>query len=549
MLSATLGLGHPPLMASVFDPLVRPVSSVKRRHFLRYTGAGALATQWLGQAQGGQLLASPRPLTLRAYLPNGDPLPRFELNRLYFLDLDDEPILHPDRTVENGVLVSQSPPFSFAVALQLPVEGFGDVTLYADNQGRGFLPGEDSLVLNGAFARDRLYRVTTACDRWQRQGYGVPQRVRDRLHQAQIYLAQADLAADLPTQIPLWNQSLVESLWAGEDMALSRARQRIGRNPHGREFQLGCNAFGHPGLGPDYDRHFEALFTSATVPFYWQPFEPERGQPNYTPVDTQVAWLQGAGIAPKGHPLTWFHEISVPDWVRPLPYPEVKAALHQRIVEITRRFGPRIPSYDVINEAHDVPWGNELGYDQDQFLDLTRMACEAAKEGYPAVKRVVNSCCLWARNVAIYGPPQRSPLSYLKACLAAGIDFEIIGLQLYYPDQDMFEIDRMLDRFTTLGKPIHITEMAVSSNTGIDDNSQLGDARGEWHAPWSEAVQADWVEQVYTLAYSKPAIESVTWWDLSDQSTFWPFGGLLNRQNQPKAAYYRLQGLKQVWGK
>jgi endo-1,4-beta-xylanase len=90
--------------------------------------------------------------------------------------------------------------------------------------------------------------------------------------------------------------------------------------------------------------------------------------------------------------------------------------------------------------------------------------------------------------------------------------------------------------------------MAVSSNTGIDDNSQLGEARGQWHAPWSEAVQADWVEQVYTLAYSKPAIESVTWWDLSDQSTFWPFGGLLNRQNRPKAAYYRLQGLKRVWG-
>ncbi|HZG38823.1 MAG TPA: 1,4-beta-xylanase, partial [Nodosilinea sp.] len=61
-------------------------------------------------------------------------------------------------------------------------------------------------------------------------------------------------------------------------------------------------------------------------------------------------------------------------------------------------------------------------------------------------------------------------------------------------------------------------------------------------------IQADWVEQIYTLAYSKPQIEAVTWWDFSDQATFWPFGGLLNRDNQPKAAYYRLQGLKQAWG-
>ncbi len=521
---------------------------MKRRPFLRYTTTTALAATGLGHVPG-TVLASPPPLILRAYLPNGDPLPQFELNRLYFLDLNEEPILHPDRTVEDGMLTSQPPPITaFAVALQLPVAGFGDITLYAGNQGRGFGPTDFPLVLNGAFARDRLYRVTTTCDRWQRQGYGIPQGIRDRLQRAQAWLTQADQAPDLATQISLWNNALVEGLWAGEEAALSRARQRIARTPSRQGFKLGCNAFGHPALGIDYDRHFQALFTTATLPFYWQPFEPEPGQPNYAGVDVQVAWLQQAGIAPKGHPLVWFHDISVPDWVRPLPYEQVKAALHQRIIEITGRYGSRIPTYDVINEAHGVPWGNELDYDQEQFLDLTRLACEAAKEGYPAVQRVVNSCCLWARNVAIYGPPQRSPLSYLKACLAAGIDFEIIGLQLYYPDQDMFEIDRMLDRLTTLGKPVHITEMAVSSSTGIDENSQLGEARGLWHFPWSEAVQADWVEQVYTLAYSKPEIKAASWWDLSDQATFWPFGGLLNRENQPKAAYYRLQGLKTAWG-
>ncbi|WP_035987487.1 endo-1,4-beta-xylanase [Leptolyngbya sp. KIOST-1] len=520
---------------------------MNRRSLLRYAPIAALTAASLGSTSG-PLLASPPPLVLQAYLPNGDPLPRFELNRLYFLDLNDEPIPHPDRTVEAGVLTSAPPPGPFSIGLQLLVEGFGDITLYADNRGRGFTPRDFPLVLNGAFARDRIHRVTTACDRWQRQGYGIPQRVRDRLERARVYLTQAEAAPELQAQIPLWNQSLVESLWAGEEAALSRAGQRIARTPPRQGFQLGCNAFGHPSLGPDYDRHFEALFTTATVPFYWRYFEPERGQPNYAEVDTQVDWLQRSGIRPKGHPLVWFHEASVPDWVRPLPYAQVKAALRQRIVEITGRYGDRLPAYDVINEAHDVPWANELGYDQDQFLDLTRMACEAARQGHPTVQRVVNSCCLWARNVAIHGPPQRSPLQYLKACLAAGIEFEVIGLQLYYPDQDMFECDRLLDRFTGLGKPVHITEMGCSSDTGIDENSILGDALGLWHAPWSEAVQADWVEQIYTLAYSKPEIETVGWWDLSDQAVFWPFGGLLNRQNQPKAAYYRLQGLKKAWG-
>ena len=217
------------------------------------------------------------------------------------------------------------------------------------------------------------------------------------------------------------------------------------------------------------------------------------------------------------------------------------------ILEITRHYGSRIPYYDVINEAHGVPWANALDYDREQFLDLTRLACNAVREGNRNLQRVVNGCCLWARQVALFGSQFQSPFQYVKACIQANIPFEVIGLQLYYSHQDMFEIDRMLDRFSSLGKPIHITEMSTSSETGVDENSQLGESRGLWHAPWSETVQADWVEAIYTLAYSKPTVEAVTWWDLSDTNTFWPFGGLLNEANQPKQAYYRLQRLQQAW--
>ncbi|QQE65019.1 hypothetical protein GFS31_17040 [Leptolyngbya sp. BL0902] len=522
---------------------------MERRDFLRTATGGLLVSPMahdlsrrLAQAQDGFL-------EILVYRPDGVPVSVDRLRQLYSLDLDDEPLPHPERHIEPGQVWLRSPPSApFALALQLPVEGFGDVTLYADNQGRGFTPTDFPLVLNAAFARDRLHRVNKAIRQWQRQGYGVPQSIRDRLDKAQAFLHQANQEPDRPRQVALWNQSLNESLWAGEEAALSRARQRIARTAPRRSFKLGCNAFGHPYLGATYDHYFSALFDTATVPFYWQPFEPEPGQFNDATLEQQVTWLQAKGIRPKGHPLVWFHEAGIPDWVRPMTYDQVKAALRQRILAITRRYGDRIPAYDVINEAHHVPWSNDLNYSPEQLVELTRLACDTAREGHPTVQRIVNSCCLWARNVAMYGPPQRSPLQYLRACLAANLDFEVIGLQLYYPDQDMFEIDRMLDRFTALGKPIHITEMAVSSSTGVDENSQLGDARGLWHAPWSEAVQADWVESIYTLAYSKPEIEAATWWDFSDQGTFWPFGGLLRRNHQPKAAYYRLSALKTAWG-
>lgn len=519
---------------------------MKRRQLLGWAGAG-----WAISATVASASAPPSPFTLLAYQPNGDPLPSDALQRLYFLDLADEPLPHPPRRITPGQVVADWPPAPVAVALKLPVAGFGAVTLYADRQGQGFTPQTVTtpLVLNRAFAWDRYDRVRRALVRWRGQGLGGGRGIEARLGQARVALERAE-RTDLSRQqqVALWNAALAEGLWAGEELALERARQRIVAQPPRLGFKRGCNAFGHPHLGPAYDQALTDLFNLATVPVYWKPFEPQPGQPNYAGLDRQVDWLQGAGVAVKGHPLVWFHDVSIPAWIRPQPYPTVKAALAQRIEAIVGRYGDRIASYDVINEAHDVPWANDLGYGPDQFLDLTRMACDTVRQGNPAVQRIVNCCCPWARNVALYGPPQRSPYRYLQACLAAGIEFEVIGLQLYYADQDLFEVDRLLDRFIALDKPIHITEMATSSATGLDPQSPLQYARGQWHGPWTAAVQADWVQGMYTLAYSKPQIQAVSWWDLSDRDSFWPFGGLIDAEQQPKAAYHRLRGLFQEWG-
>jgi GH35 family endo-1,4-beta-xylanase len=523
---------------------------MQRRYFLYVAGSSLVALQSDRCLQSTYaFIKTDQSIEIRAFFPHGELFPKDSLKRLYFLTLQDEPLPSPEYSVEDGLLVCRAPSrLPVSIALQFHVDGFGNITLYADNQGQGFTPGDFPVVLNQAFARDRIHRVTRTLFQWQAQGYRFPEMIHQRLEKAQTLFQQGEESNTLTAKIRFWNDSLSQALWAGEELSLSRARQRIvGSEPrHG--FKFGCNAFAHPSSGPDYDRYFEALFNYATVPFYWNSFEPEPGSPGFDQVDQQINWLQNAGITPKGHPLVWFHQASVPDWIRDRPYGAVKAALRQRILDITRYYEDRILYYDVINEAHGVPWANELGYDDEQLLDLTRMACNAAKQGNPKLQRIINNCCLWARQVALNGPPIRSPFQYMQACQEANISFEIIGLQLYYPHQDIFEIDRMLDRFTVFGKPIHITEMAVSSNTGTDEDSLLGKAYGLWHAPWNETIQADWAEQVYTLAYSKPEIEAVTWWDFSDNNTFWPFGGLLNDENQPKLAYYRLQTLLQSWG-
>ncbi|MEO0539691.1 MAG: 1,4-beta-xylanase, partial [Cyanobacteria bacterium P01_A01_bin.105] len=117
---------------------------MQRRQFI-YAAAGSLAA-----AQSHRLVYpayGSQSFQCRAYLPNGEPLPETSLTRLYFLSLEDEPLPNPERTVETGLLVSQAPPkWPVTIALQLPADGFGDVTVYADNRGQGFMPGDFPLV-------------------------------------------------------------------------------------------------------------------------------------------------------------------------------------------------------------------------------------------------------------------------------------------------------------------------------------------------------------------------------------------------------------------
>jgi endo-1,4-beta-xylanase len=73
-------------------------------------------------------------------------------------------------------------------------------------------------------------------------------------------------------------------------------------------------------------------------------------------------------------------------------------------------------------------------------------------------------------------------------------------------------------------------------------------SRSYWHAPWSESIQADWVEQFYTLCYAHPAVNAVTWWDFSDAGGhFWAHGSFVRPDGQPKESYHRLQRLIREW--
>jgi endo-1,4-beta-xylanase len=62
-------------------------------------------------------------------------------------------------------------------------------------------------------------------------------------------------------------------------------------------------------------------------------------------------------------------------------------------------------------------------------------------------------------------------------------------------------------------------------------------------------LQADWMESVFTLAYSKPYIEAANWFDFLDPHSYMENGGLLRSpEGETKATYDRIKKMKERWG-
>jgi len=496
------------------------------------------------------------PLRLRAYASDGQPLPQRAYGSLYLTDLARNPLrLRP--TFDDGAAVLADPPDTpFAVIMQLRVDGFGRVYVVADNGGHGYAGDEGELSLNYEFAASRLATVQAAFDEGEQEDCDFPAELGERLQRAADALDRAMPLLNEPSRCILdCDESLRESLWAGEQVVFERARHEIANRGKRDDFLFGCNCFGYPRHGDEYARLFAELLNFATLPFYSQSLrDPQQRSRFYEGIDTMLQWTQRSAITAKGHPLVWFHRAGLPQEVRSNSFEEIEALSRSGIREIVTRYARQIDIWDVINEAHD--WGNELGYSQEQLLHMTRMAAETTKQANPGAVAIVNNCTPFGEYVSrgrtYFGEvkrPMRAPIEYLHDCMDAEIDFDVVGVQLYYPGYDMLEISRLLDRFGALGKPVHVTELGVSSATGPDPTAHNKQPSGAyWHGEWSEAIQADWIEQFYTLCYSKPYIDAITWWDFADKGHFWPHGGFLRPDMTPKPCYDRLKALLASWG-
>ena len=316
----------------------------------------------------------------------------------------------------------------------------------------------------------------------------------------------------------------------------------------GHQFLFGSNIFQWGRLPGDLEDHYRGRFAPllnfATLAFYWPNYEPRRGEPRHDYTERVAEWCVQHDIRPKGHPLAW--NMGDPRWL-PDDLEKIRQLQMQRIEDCVSRFEGLISTWDVVNEAthfdrkdfverrapkHSAMW-KKVGQ-----VEFARQCFQHARKANPDATLLIND--------------YRTDPAYEKVIEGLVDDsgdrlYDVIGIQSHmhggvWPMQKAWDV---CERFSRFGVPLHFTETTiVSGKKGWERD------RSSWKTtPEGEKRQAEQVKRFYTMLFSHPAVEAITWWDFSDYHAWQGApAGFLRKDMSPKPAYEELKKLvKDTW--
>ncbi|MDR1176555.1 MAG: endo-1,4-beta-xylanase [Treponema sp.] len=490
---------------------------------------------------------------------------RDELASFFVSDMNFVPYRRRAELSRDGEITITFPQGPVILQAKLIVPGYGHVWITADKCGKGYDDGECVEFVREA-AESRIAETDTLL---AGGGFAPSVKCLSMLSDAKTLLKTAG-ASDALRAAEYRTAALAAAMWAGDLAVVERARARIAERKMRNNFLFGCAGFEYPfEHEPGLKEIFDSVFNYATLPFYLARVEPERGRIDYSTLDRLQDAFERQGIETKGHPLWWAHTAGMPSWTKDLKWNNGSASpgsirheIDRVITDRVRHFRGRIHYYDVINEAHD--WCNAWMMNQQELCDMTKACADALHNADPSCTAVVNTCFMFGENAAdgrvqwgLINERNMVPWSYLRKLEETGAQYEAIGMQLYCPGRDMLAIDKLYDRFKVFGKPYHITELGVPScERDVPPSTTEGDIyclrymyKGLWHEMgWNERLQADWIEDFYTLSYAHSEVEALTWWSIHDGSSYVPAAGIVREDGVPKEGVARLRELEKHWG-
>ena len=353
-----------------------------------------------------------------------------------------------------------------------------------------------------------------------------------------------------------------------EGNPVSNAKIKLTQTNH--EFRFGANLFMLDELESEeknekYKKYFSDVFNMATLPFYWDALEPERGKPRYAKdspkiyrrpsPDLCIEFCKKHGIEPREHALAY--DSFFPQWLYDASVEEVKQELERRCAEISERYADKIPTIEVVNE---MEWknGKTSFYNEPDYIEW---CFKTAEKYFPNNQLGINEFAGLSWEDRCRATDKY--YAYIEANMLKGARIDAIGMQYHLFNKAELEYERTrltlnpqnlynhMDLYSNFGKPLQITEVTIPAYS--------------WESE-DEEIQAEIIEKLYSIWFSHPNVEQIIYWNLADgYAHFWDpdpekikasqgdmtlgenyyYGGLLRFDLSPKPAYFKIKELLQ----
>lgn len=489
----------------------------------------------------------------------------------FFMTLDErgDAFKSDIKLTDSGIVISNTEGREkFSISVRWNVEGYGYLYMPADNGGELYrLPktGERVLNLNYELAKTRITGNENRILKFKKDDWKPGSEIKHLRALSKELFNDADRYKRNPGKCAIYSQaSLKYSVTVSEIIEVDKARFDIANNSVRKDFLFGCDSRGYYQMESKelFLERFTELFNYATITHYLKgdfvDFEPEEGIKRFKERDELLSVLKKRNIKIEGRPLFWTHTWVTPGWLEKKSYPQLLKYVENHVKEVVSHYGNEIEVWEVVNEMHD--WANQVQLNHDQTIELTKLACDTARSVNPEIRLLINNCCPFADYVQL-GKwheldakfPQRTPHQFTEQLIEAGVDFDIIGMQVYFVQRTLTEAIQSIERYEQLGKKVQLAEVGAPSRGITQEFTEAEEDFSvkpyEWHRHWDEELQADWLEGIFTYGYSKQFIEAANWYDFVDPNGFLKNGGLLRSpKGEKKSACDRLMKLKQGWG-
>ena len=468
-----------------------------------------------------------------------------DLHGAHLVGSDNVPLRADITWANNAIRCTPRMQDPVGISLLWPVPDFGTIQLQTTR-----LPArEEPYNLNVELARHQLMRLTVKREEWGLFDYpGMDDIAAHIDHCRDLFVLALQNLEDAPTAARYADESLLAGLLAGEEMSHFHASVFLGRRQQ-------SGGFSRPFLGialPDGAKNclltpqLAEVFDITCIPVVWRTIQPTEKTPNYEVIEACVNAASAARQTIRGGPLLNFGVQSVPDWmyIWENDFESIYEAARDHVERTVRRFSKQISSWVVVS---GLQADNVFGFSFEQTMELTRMAATVTKQVAPRAQVLIDLTQPWGEY---YARNQQTvpPLLYADMAVQSGINFDGFGLQFIfglsadgYHVRDPFQVSSLIDKIANLGKPLHITALGAPSRP---TNGGAGGG-GQWHAPWSEDVQADWLVTLCEVALSKPYVETVCLEPLVDgPNNILTSGGLLRSDLSAKPALARLAEMR-----